>query len=284
MPSTMPAPQLQVRQPTSLPWNLAPELQQREVDSWLGRTFTGPADAPLTVVFDLDPLPQEPGVAYLVELVKGVGRELSQRNQGRVVLVFATSREPVREAVRSLARTNDIPIYIAASSADIERAEPALPMTPGKRITLEAVAASGRATATTVATRTGASPVAAGNTLAELFTQGLLLRHEGSGRVAHTYEHPAAGKASRVAATTVAIPESLSVEIAEIANMAGRHPEDLISQAWREFMATNAKTMAGRYEIVAGQIRSGDRDGLLESLTRDSSERAAATRPAKPKG
>ena len=272
MPSTMPAPRREVRIPTALPFGLPAERQAREVDGWLDRSFTGAADEPMTVVFDLDPLPYEPGVGYLVELVKGAGRELGDRNQGRVVLVFASSREPVREAVRALASTNDIPVYLAPNVRQIGKAEPAIPLTPAKRMTLEAVAAAGRATASLVAGATGSSPVAAGNALSELHTQGLLLRHEGSGRVAHTYEHPAAAAEAPAIPAAVALPRSLSEEIAEIASLSGREADDLIAEAWREFMSKRSTELAQRYEVIAGQIHSGDSAGLLESLMQDASE------------
>ncbi len=271
MPSTIPAPRVAVLSPTAFPFGLPADRQRRAVDGWLDMAITGRVDVPLIVTVDLDQFPYEPEVGVLVQLMRRVGRELGERNQGRLVIVFATSREPVREAVRALAASNDIPIYLAEDAGSIDRAQPAINLTPGKRLTLDAVAASGRATATSVADATGSTAVAAGNALSELHSQGLLLRYEGSGRVAHTYAHPAAAAQGGRLQVGVAIPQSLSVEIAEIANMAGRDPEELIAQAWRDFMSRNASELADRYHVIAGQIRSGDRAGLLESLTQDDS-------------
>jgi len=271
MPSTLPAPRMEVLSPTAFPFGLPADRQRLAVDGWLDEAITGRVDSPLVVTFDLDLFPYEPEIGVLVQLVRRVGLELGERNHGRVVMVFATSREPVREAVRALASSMDIPIYVAADAASIARAEPAMHLTPGKRLTLDAVAANGRATATVVADATGTTPVAAGNALSELHAQGLLLRYEGSGRVAHTYMHPAAAQ-TRPLQTTVAIPQALSAEIAEIASMAGRDPEELIVQAWRDFMSRNASELADRYHVIAGQIRVGDREGLLDSLTQDSGD------------
>jgi hypothetical protein len=282
MSATVQAPR--VLGPTVLPRGLPAEWRRLEVAHWLGRIFTAQQDTPLTVVFDLDQGGYDPDAGELVELVRGIGNELRSRNLGRVLFVFATRDDSLREVLRSLAAAQEVPIYVASSASEIDLAQPAILITPAKRSALDAVAVTGRATASLVAQRTGGSAVAAGNALADLHAQGLLLRLEGAGRVGHTYQHP--GFVETMASdspmtTTIDLPDTLGFQIAEVAGRAGREPGELVAEAWRDFMERNHAAMAESYQEIGERYRTGDREGLIEAATRNAAARAPATRPAR---
>lgn len=274
------APDWRLRAPTVLRPDLSAEDRRKQVMGWLSSQFTGRAPHPITLVVDY--MTYEPQAAEVVDLIRGVRDELRSRNLGRVALVFTTEDDSLRDALRSLAAAYEVPIYVAPNRSAIDRAEPAISLTPAKRTALDTMAVLGRATASVVAHRTGGSTVAVGNTLAELHAQGLLLRHEGAGRIGHTYEHPSVIEATRAPGpmtTTIEVPDALSVEVAQVAEVANREPGELLAEAWREFMARNGDVLADRYAELSGLVQAGDRARLLEAVTRDSATRARATRP-----
>ena len=274
--------------PTSLkPDVLTPPIQPSEipaaqravaVSSWFSQCITGQVMEPRRIMVEF---PETYDAGDLVEFVRGVHDEVATRNRGRLAFVLTSNNASMRSAIKSMAAAYDAPIWLAESWDVIGEAEPALPVTPAKRVALDCLARVGRATASDVARRTGGSSVSVGNMLADLYTQGLVLREEGGGRQGHTYVHPtstvATSPTTSPLTTIVDLPHDVSAEIAEIAGLAGREPAEIVTEAWRSFMAEHRDEMRASYDEIAGAKH--DRAALLAALTRDAPARAGATRP-----
>ncbi|HYK95428.1 MAG TPA: hypothetical protein VE011_06140 [Candidatus Dormibacteraeota bacterium] len=270
-----------VVRPPVLPREMPASQRRVAMSDWVATTFTGQVTEPLPVVVDL-PASFEPEAGQLLQLIRDLQNERANRNRGRIAFIFVTQDDTVRDVLRAIAAASDIPIWVAPSSGELELAEPAVSLTPAKRSALDNLAALGMATASAVAGRTGGNPVSVGNTLGDLFSQGLLLRREGAGRTGHTYVHPAIVKAtagSEPLRTTVGLSSALSAQIAQVAERTGREPSELVTEAWRSFLANHTDELSQRYEDVSNVLRRGSREQLLETLTQDSRSHARATRP-----
>ena len=284
MPSLTPAaPTWDVRAPTVLPLMLSAEERRSQFAAWVSNTITGPVAGPYVLSVDLDARDRDLGVVELDELVIQLGAQLKARRFGEFLLVVTTHDPSMREVVRALAASHEVPIYLAPSPYELDQAVPAMDLTPLQGSVLQVVGQVGWATTSVVAQALGSHQATISNVLANLASAGLLLRTEGSGRIGHAYGHPIAATAvatDEPLRTTVTIPDALNDEIAAIARLAGQDPGQMLTVAWQEFLDRHHDLMAATYSNMARLMKENDRAGLIELVTRSAAAHARATAPS----
>jgi hypothetical protein len=151
-----------------------PETAARLRDAWIPATaFTRPT----TLVLDLSGKLLSPSA--LKELIVVLGQRIRAGMYGDARLVVATSDPAVQESCALLARTYQIPLYLATSSRaeDVFHAIPAGDLTEADVETLEEVRASGSViTASGLAGAVGLQATAANNRLVNVERKGFVLR------------------------------------------------------------------------------------------------------------
>lgn len=71
------------------------------------------------------------------------------------------------------------------------------------------------------------------------------------------------------------IPEEVAAGSKTIAKLQGRSPNDVLVQAWREYIEHHRAEIAAGAERAAQLLRDGDMDGLIAFAGRDAKEWAA---------
>ena len=79
-----------------------------------------------------------------------------------------------------------------------------------------------------------------------------------------------------MASTTIRVPTDVQSEISRLAALRGLTAGDLLTQAWREFLANHKEQLASDLEQVAEILRDGTTAELADFLSRDVAERAKA--------
>jgi hypothetical protein len=144
---------------------------------------------PYAHIFDLgdNDLP----TSVLRQLIVPLGQRLRGGTYGNVRIVITTRKPAVAEVIRLLAREHDLPIFIAASPADVDRAEPAGSLTASEDETMrQLLSLGGRSTAAWLASSTGIAANAANNRLSGLERRGYLLRVRRGRREGDEYLDP----------------------------------------------------------------------------------------------
>ena len=254
--------------------------QQRALIDWFVAQVTVSTE-PHVLVLDLGDRLLEAGALH--ELVVPLTSAIRDRRIGQYALVVATRDAPTVDVLRSLAIRHDLPLYIAPHRNALDEARPAVELTPSRAAIFQAVSSAGIATVASVAKSVGAGHTSVSNTLSALADDGLLFRREGSGRRGHEYLHPntaipAGAAVADPPVENLPLPRPLVEDVAAAAGAAGRPPAELLADAWREYQLSHRDDLAAQYKRVAGLVRSGDRDGLRDALSRRArvkAERAA---------
>ena len=123
--------------------------------------------------------------AYLLP----VAEDIKRGKLGDAVLVATSGNAGTRQLLQSWAVENEIPIYLApylppaANQTGLPSAQPAGPLTPSDKETLDAISdMGGRVRASQLARRLGIQLTAASNRLSALHKKGYILRTDKPGR------------------------------------------------------------------------------------------------------
>lgn len=145
--------------------------------------------APVTQVFDLGE--QDLTASVLRQLIVPLGQRLRGGVYGNARVVITTQNAAVVEVIGLLARAYDLPIFIAPTPADVDRAEPVGDLTASEIETLsELHTLGGRATAAGLASAAGIAANAANNRLGSLERKGYVLRVRRGRREGDEYLDP----------------------------------------------------------------------------------------------
>ena len=118
-----------------------------------------------------------PAPGVLQDLVVTVGEDVKAGRYGSCSLFISSEDEDTRSVIGDVAASRNVALFVCASFADLEHAEPAGVLTARDRETLDLVAeAGGTATALSLAERVGIEKTAAGNRLVSLHRKGYLQR------------------------------------------------------------------------------------------------------------
>jgi antitoxin component of RelBE/YafQ-DinJ toxin-antitoxin module len=180
-----------VRPQTTGPWyNWYEAVQQRN------NQFPPTAlESQTTFVIDLSATYPSPSV--LLEYIIPVAQRIKSADNGLSKLIVITNDQATRMFLESLARTNNLPLFvssspqIAASIDDLQKAHAVGDVTPTDKQTLEIFArAGGRLSASEFATLAKLRPTAATNRLSTLSRKGYLYRIVRPGRDGDLYVDP----------------------------------------------------------------------------------------------
>lgn len=148
-------------------------------------------ESPVTQVFDLGD--HDLTITALRDLIVPLGQRLRGGVYGNARVVITTLNPAVAEVISLLAREHDLPIFLAATPADVDRAQPAGDLTTSEAETLEHLhILGGRATASALAGSFGIAANAASNRLNNLERMGYLFRVRRSRRDGDEYLDPRA--------------------------------------------------------------------------------------------
>lgn len=158
------------------------------VDRDLPQTAFG---MPVTQVFDLGE--HDVTTSVLRQLIVPLGQRLRGGVYGNARVVITTRNAAVAEMISLLAREHDLPIFIAPTPADVDRAEPAGDLTASEIETLSQLhRLGGRTTAAALASSAGIAANAANNRLSKLEQRGYVLRVRRGRREGDEYLDPRA--------------------------------------------------------------------------------------------
>jgi hypothetical protein len=158
------------------------------VDRELPQTAFG---TPVTQVFDL--ADHDLTITVLRHLIVPLGQRLRGGVYGNARVVFTTRNAAVAEVISLLAREHDLPIFLASTPADVDRAQPAGELTASEAETLQQLhLVGGRVTASALASSFGIAANAANNRLSNLERKGYLLRVRRGRRAGDEYLDPRA--------------------------------------------------------------------------------------------
>jgi len=232
------------------------------------------AESPTVLVLDLRDEFIDSGALY--QLVVPLAEAIRQRRMGHYALVVATDDDATIEVLRSLSCEHDLPLLVTRDPNQLQAAEPASRMSPAKASVFSAVKHSRMSTVAQVAGSTGVGHTSASNLLADLVSQGYLFRAEGSGRQGHVYIHPASATTEVYGEDEEAgLLEPFARDLDAVAEATGRPREELLAEAWREYLGNHSEILAAAYSQAAEMLRHGDRDGLRRMASASAKERAA---------
>jgi hypothetical protein len=72
----------------------------------------------------------------------------------------------------------------------------------------------------------------------------------------------------------VRLPEDIYASARRIAALQGRQANDLLREAWEQYLEAHREQFASDFEEAAQLLRSGDTDGLTGLASRSAKERA----------
>jgi hypothetical protein len=157
-----------------------------EVERELPQTAFG---TPLTLVLDL--ADNDLTTSVLRQLIVPLGQRLRGGVHGNARVVITTRNPYVAELINLLAREYNLPIFIASSPNDVDRAVPAGELTASEMQTLQQLhLLGGRSTAAALAVSAGIAANAANNRLSNLERRGYLLRVRRGRREGDEYLDP----------------------------------------------------------------------------------------------
>ena len=124
----------------------------------------------------------------LLEMLTSLAREIRAGRFGEVLLVVATTQESVARITQMVAETENLPMYVASSSAHVAEARPAGRLTPTEKNSLTTLdQLGGRVTSSQFALATSLELTAAGNRLSNLARRGYVFRLARSRREGDEY-------------------------------------------------------------------------------------------------
>ena len=120
-----------------------------------------------------------PTPAVLRDVVVTVGEDIKAGRYGDFSLFICSEDEDTRSVIGDIAASNNVSMFVCASSSDLEQAEPVGVLTAKDHETLRLVfKAGGTVTAVGLAKHVGIEKTAAGNRLVSLQKKGYLQRVE----------------------------------------------------------------------------------------------------------
>lgn len=216
---------------------------------------------PTTLVINLEG--RFPSVGVLVELIMPLAKTAKSGVNGPLVLIVCTQDESVRTVVRALAQFHDLPIYLAPSPRQLQEAEPAGPLTPTERETLQILRElGGRATISMFAEAAGLESNAATNRLVNLSNKRYVNRIERPRREGHFFIDPRAAQSVEEPADPTSgdyrVPESVRRDVRSLAEMQVLEEGAHLANAWEEFFVNNQDYLAAEHEKLAQIVMDGD--------------------------
>jgi hypothetical protein len=211
-----------------------------------------------------------PSASVLVELIVPLAQSVRSGAYGPVALVVCTQDEAVRTVVRALAQLHDLSIYLAPSPRQLDEAEPAGPLTPTERETLEILhGLGGRSTIATFAEATGLESNAATNRLVNVLNKGFVQRVERPRRQGQLFLDPRVARPTEDPADPTSgdfdVPESVRRDVRSLAEMQTLEPGGYLANAWQEFLASNSEYLAKEHEHLTQMVRDNDTKGLADA-------------------
>ncbi len=254
-------PHLQVRGPTA-----GPLFDTRSARAFIEQLVhaSGVHD-PTVLVINLEG--RFPSAHVLYEMLVPLGRAIRSGAHGSLILVVTTPDPVLSDVIRSLAQTQDLPIFLARSTDEIGQAEPAARLSPSEEETLGALRRlGGRASVATLATATGIDHTAAGNRLANLDQRKLVFRVTRPRREGNLYLDPRVATPAEdpADADDIDLPSSMRSDVRVLASLQGRAPAAVLAEAWKEFIEKNRTQLRSEYEEVARMVNEGDQAAVGE--------------------
>jgi hypothetical protein len=236
---------------------------------------------PTALVINLEGRFPTPGV--LLELIMPLAQAAKAGTLGPLALVVCSQDEAVRKIVRALAETHDVAIFLAQSPTDLDQAEPAGPLTPTERETLEVLQGlGGRTTISTFAAATGLEANAATNRLVNVRNKGFVQWVDRPRRQGQLFLDPRAARPNEDPADPTSgdfgVPEVIRSDVRALTEMQAREPGPLLSEAWTEFLAEHGEYLAAEHERLAALVKQKDEKGLAEVGRRFAKKQAQARR------
>ena len=74
--------------------------------------------------------------------------------------------------------------------------------------------------------------------------------------------------------TVTRIPDEVLHGAKAIASLQGKTTNEVLVEAWQEYLESHRDEIAANVERAAGLLRSGDMDGLIAHANRDAEQRA----------
>ncbi len=224
-----------------------------------------------------------PSPAVLVELVLPLAQAAKAGTYGPLVLVVCTQDDAVRTLVAALAQMHGLPIFLARSPAELNDAEPAGPLTPTERETLQVLRRlGGRATVSTFAEATSLEPNAATNRLVNVVNKGFAQRVERPRRQGQLFVDPRAARPVEDPADPTSgdfgVPEPVRGDVRAFAEMQVREPGPNLANALHEILAKHGEYFAAGHDRLADMVKRDDKEGLGEEARRYAKKQAQARR------
>lgn len=263
----------------------------REVAEWRNAEFPATANT-VRCLFRLNLDGGLFSPAVLQELLLPLAREIRNGSYGPVTLVVVTPDHATVAYLDSLAREHDLTFFIAPTAdAPLDEARPVGTLTTTDLQTLELLqSAGGSVTSSGLAGLSGIEVNAAVNRLTKLASKGYIdrvsrARPEGdvfldprisgeSARSARPADATVGGAGSIDIEAEVDLPEELREAVVAAATARGARPQDLLVQAWMEFVQRNASQLDEESEFVGNLLRDGDVERLAEYVGANAEDRA----------
>lgn len=77
-----------------------------------------------------------------------------------------------------------------------------------------------------------------------------------------------------MATTVTRIPDEVLHGAKAVASLQGKTTNEVLAEAWREYLERHRDQIAANVERAAGLLRSGDIEGLIAHANRDADQRA----------
>jgi hypothetical protein len=219
-------------------------------------------------------------VAALHELVVPVGQLIRSGRYGNVSVIFASPDPAMRDSIKALAESYQLPLYVAASVDRISEAEPVGPLTVGEQETLSLMRRlGGLVTVSQVATATGLDAPAAANRVNAVVGKGFAHRVDRPKSAGHLYVAPWVAKPEDAADPTRGDFNEgfrMRADVSALAALQGREPDDVVAEAVQVFMDEHREQLAADYENIARMMREGDTEGVAEYSKRFAKKTAQA--------
>lgn len=224
-----------------------------------------------------------PSSAVLVELVLPLAQAAKAGTYGPLALVICTQDDAVRTLIAALAQTNSLPIFLTRSPGELNDAEPAGPLTPTERETLEILRRlGGRTTVSTFAEATSLEPNAATNRLVNVVNKGFVQRVERPRRQGQLFVDPRAARPVEDPADPTsgdfAVPEPVRSDVRAFAEMQVREPGLNLANAMHEILAKHGEYFAAEHARLADMVKRDDKEGLSDEGRRYAKKQAQARR------
>lgn len=234
---------------------------------------------PTTLILNLEGRYPTPSV--LVELVLPLTQEAKAGRYGPMTVVVCTQDDGLRTLLSALAQDQDVPLFIAPSPRQLDKAEPVGSLTATERETLDLLRRlGGRSTIATFAQAAGLEANAATNRLVNLMNKGFLQRVERPRRQGQLFLDPRAARPPEDPADPTSgdfqAPEPVRRDVRALAEMQAREPGQYLANAWQEFLSEHRDYLAAEHERLADVVKRRDAAGLGEAGRREAKKQAQA--------